>query len=93
MVLADEVADPLEEAGLELRVVPLGGYGPRQTSLPGPATIGGDRAHAHPAGPQPLGHRGRGLPWRAPYRSAGLPTSDQVQIADSREGRKPDTKA
>ena len=48
---ADEVADPLEQAGLELDVVPLRGQRPAQARLLGPAAVLGHRPKADAAGP------------------------------------------
>jgi hypothetical protein len=48
---AHDVADPLEQPGLELSVVPLGGQRPRQAGLLGPVAVLSHRPHAHPAGP------------------------------------------
>jgi hypothetical protein len=47
---ADHIADPLEQAGFELRVVPLGWQGPRHAGLLSPAAVLRHRAQPHAAG-------------------------------------------
>jgi hypothetical protein len=48
---AYDVADPAEQAGLELGVIPLGGQRPRHAGLLGPVAVRPHRAHTHPTGP------------------------------------------